>query len=66
MRQERAHISLNSRTKEALDSIRAPGQSYDGIIQQLIRLWNRQSEPDEVSGHQSYGSHYSPKNNRVP
>jgi hypothetical protein len=40
MRQERAHISLNSRTKEALDSIRAPGQSYDGIIQELIAQWN--------------------------
>jgi hypothetical protein len=66
MRQERAHISLNSRTRDALDLIKAPGQSYDGIIQQLIRLWNRQSEPDEVSGHQSYSSHSLPKNNLVP
>jgi hypothetical protein len=66
MRQERAHISLNSRTKEALDLIRAPGQSYDGVIQQLIKLWDKQSELDEVSGHQSHGSHSSPSNNRVP
>jgi hypothetical protein len=53
MRQERAHISLNSRTKEALDLIRAPGQSYDGVIQQLIKLWDKQSELDRVNGRQS-------------
>jgi len=53
MRQERAHISLNSRTKEALDLIRAPGQSYDGVIQQLIKFWDKQNELDRVNGRQS-------------
>lgn len=53
MRQERAHINLNSRTKEALDLIRAPGQSYDGIIQQLIKLWDKQNELDRFNGRQS-------------
>jgi hypothetical protein len=48
MRQKRAHISLNSRTKDTLDSIRAPGQSYDGVIRQLIKLWDRQNESDKV------------------
>lgn len=36
MRQGRAHINLKARTKDILDSIKAPGQSYDGIIQELI------------------------------
>ena len=40
MRQSRAHISLHSRTKKVLDSIRAPGQSYDGVIQQLIAFYS--------------------------
>lgn len=36
MRQRRAHINLKARTKDTLDSIKASGQSYDGIIQELI------------------------------
>ena len=38
MRQRRAYINLKARTKDTLDSIRASGQSYDGVIQELIIL----------------------------
>ena len=42
---KRAHISLKPQTWEVLASIRAPGQSFDGIIQQLIILWEKQMKP---------------------
>ena len=60
--QRRAYISVNSRTKENLDSIRAPGQSYDGIVQQLIKLWNEQNKQNKVSDRQSYGDYSSRQN----
>jgi len=31
-------------TKEALDSIKHPGQSYDGLIQELVRYWKENKE----------------------
>jgi hypothetical protein len=41
MRQKRAHVSLRAETLDALNSIRALGQSYDGIVRELIRLWHK-------------------------
>ena len=29
-------IRLNSKTKAALDELRHPGQSYDGLLQELL------------------------------
>ena len=49
MRQRRTHISLKIRTKETLDSIRAQGQSYDGIIQELIGQWWQNHFPKDVA-----------------
>ena len=49
MRQKRAHINLNAQTKDVLDSIRAPGQSYDGIIQELIVLSERANSRKQVN-----------------
>jgi len=48
---KRGYISLNTKTKEILDSIRAPGQSYDGIIQQLIRLYDEVNKQYIVISH---------------
>ena len=59
--QRRARISLNSLTEEALNWIRAPGQNYDGIIQQLIKLWNEQNKQNLASGRRSYGDYSSPR-----
>jgi hypothetical protein len=41
VRQRRGHVSLKAETLDALDSIRALGQSYDGIVQELIALWRQ-------------------------
>ncbi len=35
----RSSISISGRTKNALDSIKRQGQSYDGLIQELIQFW---------------------------
>jgi len=32
------HISLKQETKNQLDELKAPGQSYDGLLQQLIAI----------------------------
>lgn len=50
---KRAHISLKPQTKEVLTSIRATGQSFDGIIQQLLEFWTKQSE--KTKAHRSDG-----------
>jgi len=31
-------IAISQRTKDALDSIKHPGQSYDGVIQELLKF----------------------------
>jgi len=35
----RSSISVSWRTKNALDSIKHSGQSYDGLIQELVKSW---------------------------
>ena len=35
----RASISITQGTKYALDSIKHQGQSYDGLIQELVKFW---------------------------
>ena len=37
--EERSTIGLSRRTKQALDSIKHPGQTYEGLIQELIMFW---------------------------
>lgn len=32
-------IAVSTKTKDALNSIKHPGQSYDGLLQELIKLW---------------------------
>ncbi len=36
---KRSTIGLKASTKEKLDMFRAPGQCYDGFIQQMIQHW---------------------------
>ncbi len=35
----RSTISLRVSTKEKLDQKRAPGQSYDGFLCQMVDMW---------------------------
>ena len=39
---KRTSISISRRTKDALDSIKHPGQTYDGVIQELVKLWRKE------------------------
>ena len=39
---KRAYISLRPKTKSKLDDIKAEGQSYDGLIQELIKFWKEE------------------------
>ncbi|MBA7624902.1 hypothetical protein ES703_32316 [subsurface metagenome] len=39
---KRTTISISQPTKHILDSIKHPGQSYDGLIQELIKLWEKE------------------------
>ena len=32
-------IAISQQTKDALDSIKHPGQSYEGVIQALVEFW---------------------------
>ena len=39
--QARSTIGLKVSTKEKLDRCRAPGQCYDGFIQQMVDHWEK-------------------------
>ena len=41
-----ANIRLSSKTKAALDELRHPGQSYDGLLQELLAELKRLREKD--------------------
>lgn len=44
---KRASVSVSKETKEFLDSIKRPGQSYDGVIQELFMRWKKNQEAEE-------------------
>ena len=41
---KRVTVSISGETKESLDSIKHTGQSYNGLIQELVRFWKKQAE----------------------
>lgn len=42
----RASINVSRQTKNALDSIKHQGQSYDGLLQELVKFWEeKKSRP---------------------
>jgi len=45
---KRTTISILRETKDSLDSIKHTGQSYDGLIQELVRLWKKQHGVEET------------------
>jgi len=43
---KRASVSISMETKEFLDSIKRPGQSYNGVIQELAMCWRKKQEAE--------------------
>jgi len=43
---KRASVSISKETKGFLDSIKRPGQSYDGVIQELVNCWKKKQEAE--------------------
>lgn len=48
----RKSISITQQTKDALDEIKHSGQSYEGLIQELIKLRKKEhgKETGEIKG----------------
>jgi len=42
---KRSTIGLKESTKKRLDRFRAPGQCYDGFIQQMVDYWEKSNRP---------------------
>ncbi len=42
----RSSISIAGQTKQALDSIKHAGQSYDGLIQELVEFWKEKNKKE--------------------
>ena len=42
----RASVSISKETKEFLDSVKRPGQSYNGVIQELAMCWRKKQEAE--------------------
>jgi len=43
---KRASVSISKETKAFLDSIKRPGQSYDGAIRELVMCWKKKQEAE--------------------
>ena len=41
---KRTTIAILQQTKHTLDSIKHPGQSYDGVIQELVQFWKQKKK----------------------
>jgi len=46
---KRASVSISKETKGFLDSIKRPGQSYDGVIRELGMSWKEKQEAEGKS-----------------
>jgi len=46
---KRPNINISRETKELLDSVKHTGQSYDGLIRELLEFWRagQKQEPTE-------------------
>ncbi len=46
-KEKRASLSISKETKGMLDSIKHTGQSYNGLIQELVMLWKKEHMVEE-------------------
>lgn len=47
---KRGTIQVTSETKAALDSIKHRGQSYDGLLQEVVEFWKKAHPVKEAKG----------------
>jgi len=45
---KRSSLSLSQATKDALDSLKHIGQSYDGLIKELVRFWKEREKGSDA------------------
>lgn len=48
-RQGRATVSMSIQTKEELDGIKHTGQSYEGLLRDLVDFWQKAHPPKEAA-----------------
>ena len=48
VRERRLCIAVKQQTKDGLDLIKHPGQSYDGVIQDLLEFWKQKKREYRV------------------
>jgi len=44
---KRVTVSISRETKEVLDSVKHTGQSYEGLIRDLVMCWKKKQEAGE-------------------
>jgi predicted CopG family antitoxin len=42
---KRATINISVEAKSTLDSVKSLGQSYDGIIREVVKFWRKRKKP---------------------
>ena len=42
MEKKRVTLSISRETKALLDSVKHPGQSYNGLLEELVTSWKKQ------------------------
>ena len=45
----RSTVSISCQTKEELDKLRHPGQSWNGLFKELLEFWVEEHKPKETS-----------------
>jgi len=43
-RKKRATLNISQEVKSELDTVKSPGQSYDGIIRALVKFWREKNK----------------------
>ena len=46
---KRTSISISGRNKSRLDALKHPGQSYDGLLSELMNIWEKNLPKKEES-----------------
>jgi len=47
---KRVSLSISRETKAMLDSVKHTGQSYNGLLQELVIFWKKQRETEAKGG----------------
>ena len=48
--EKRVSLSISRETKAMLDSVKHTGQSYNGLLQELVTFWKKQRETEAKGG----------------